>query len=169
MITILRLSHRISRDKRLSTHLGLVARAFGADKVIYTGEKDEHLFESLRKVAGDWGGKFEAEHAKSYRKVIKEFNGTVVHLTMYGMPVQDKAAELRGKDLLIIVGAGKVPGDVYELADYNISVTLQPHSEVAALAILLDRLQNGAELSKTHSGAKKKVIPNAKGKTLIQD
>ncbi|MFC1454988.1 tRNA (cytidine(56)-2'-O)-methyltransferase [Candidatus Undinarchaeota archaeon] len=169
MITILRLSHRISRDKRLSSHLGLTARAFGADKVVYTGEKDENLYKSLRKVSNEWGGNFEIEYAKSYRKVIKEFPGTVIHLTMYGLPVQDTVSELKGKDLLIVVGAGKVPGDVYELSDYNISVTLQPHSEVAALAILLDRLSDGKQLSKTYSNAKKKVIPNPKGKTLTQE
>jgi len=34
MITVLRIGHRISRDKRITTHVALVARAFGADKIL---------------------------------------------------------------------------------------------------------------------------------------
>ncbi|MHC1589292.1 MAG: RNA methyltransferase, partial [Methermicoccaceae archaeon] len=34
----------------------------------------------------------------------------------------------------------KVPREVYELSDYNVAVGNQPHSEVAALAVMLDRL-----------------------------
>ena len=33
MISILRLGHRISRDKRITTHVALVARAFGANNI----------------------------------------------------------------------------------------------------------------------------------------
>jgi len=33
--TVLRLGHRISRDKRTSTHIALVARAFGAEEVVF--------------------------------------------------------------------------------------------------------------------------------------
>ena len=40
-----------------------------------------------------------------------------------------------GSDILIIVGGSKVPGKVYKAADWNVSVTTQPHSEVSSLAI----------------------------------
>ena len=43
MIEVLRLGHRISRDKRISTHVALVARAFGASKIYYTGQKDKSM------------------------------------------------------------------------------------------------------------------------------
>ena len=42
MITILRIGHRISRDKRITTHVALVARAFGADNILVdTKDKKE--------------------------------------------------------------------------------------------------------------------------------
>jgi len=45
--------------------------------------------------------------------VIDNFKGKKVHLTMYGMPVQDKIGEIRNeKDLLVIVGSEKVPGEI---------------------------------------------------------
>ncbi|MBI5355319.1 MAG: tRNA (cytidine(56)-2'-O)-methyltransferase, partial [Candidatus Aenigmarchaeota archaeon] len=34
MIAILRLSHRVGRDDRTTTHVGLAARALGAEKII---------------------------------------------------------------------------------------------------------------------------------------
>jgi len=38
MIEILRLGHRKKRDARLSTHVALVSRAFGASKIYYSGQ-----------------------------------------------------------------------------------------------------------------------------------
>lgn len=167
MITILRLGHRRIRDKRISTHIGLTARAFGADKVIFSGEKDDDLIYSVTKITEDWGGPFEAEYDKDWRKAIKTFPGTKVHLTMYGLPIQEKIEELRPiKDLLIIVGGEKVPGEVYQLTDHNLAVTSQPHSEVAALAVFLDQFSLGEELSKQFKNAKLKIVPNEKGKTV---
>ena len=34
MIIVLRIGHRIGRDKRITTHVALVARAFGANEII---------------------------------------------------------------------------------------------------------------------------------------
>jgi tRNA (cytidine56-2'-O)-methyltransferase len=34
MITVLRIGHRLGRDKRITTHVALVARAFGANKIL---------------------------------------------------------------------------------------------------------------------------------------
>ena len=42
MITVLRLGHRKGRDKRITTHVGLVARAFGADELLIS-TKDEGI------------------------------------------------------------------------------------------------------------------------------
>ena len=110
MIWVLRLGHRIERDKRLSTHCGLVARAFGAQKLIYTGQKDSGLEESINSVTKGWGGPFAIEHSESARKLIKDWKGKSVHLTVYGIPVQEKIRTLRKvKNLLIIIGGEKVP------------------------------------------------------------
>ena len=91
--------------------------------------------------------------------------GTVVHLTMYGLPLTSVETAIResGK-LLIVVGAEKVPGEVYGLADYNVSVTGQPHSEIAGLAVFLDHMFCGAELDRPFSGGKIRVVPCSAGK-----
>ena len=91
-ITVLRLSHRPERDKRITTHVCLVARAFGADKVIYTGIRDRNLEESIQKIVKRWGGKFSIKYTRSWREVIqrwKNSGGIVVHLTMYGINLPD--------------------------------------------------------------------------------
>lgn len=169
VILVLRLGHRIGRDKRISTHCGLVSRAFGAKGMFYSGEKDKVLEKSIKSVVREWGGPFEIKHVKNWRKFIRGFKGRKTHLTMYGLPVQKKMPEIRKtKELLIIIGGEKVPGDVYQLADFNISVTPQPHSEVAALALFLHEYMKGKELSKKFQKARRRIVPQERGKKVIQ-
>ena len=78
MIEVLRLSHRIRRDIRLSTHVALTSRAFGASKVYYSGQKDSSLEDSIKKL------NFPIEYTKSPKKLIKESRSTIIHLTMKG-------------------------------------------------------------------------------------
>ncbi|MEM0372711.1 MAG: tRNA (cytidine(56)-2'-O)-methyltransferase [archaeon] len=167
MITVLRLGHRRSRDARISTHCGLVARALGAERIIYTGEYDEKLLDSVKKVATRWGGPFEARYEKSWKKVVNGFDGVRVHLTMYGLPFEKEIKKIDAKkDVLVIVGGEKVPGEVYHSVDFNLAVTPQPHSEIAALALFLDRLQEGRELEKKFMNAELCVKPTAQGKCV---
>ena len=170
MIVVLRLGHRIERDKRLSTHCGLVARAFGAQKLVYTGQKDSGLEESINSVTKGWGGPFTIEHSESARKLIKGWKGKSVHLTVYGIPVQEKIRTLRKvRNLLIVIGGEKVPPEVYKDCDFNISVTGQPHSEVASLAVFLHEYFRGKELSKRFRKAQKRVVPQERGKKVISN
>jgi tRNA (cytidine56-2'-O)-methyltransferase len=67
--------------------------------------------------------------------------------------------------ILIVVGAEKVPRDIYDLADYNIAVGNQPHSEIAALAVFLDRLLQGRGLRRKLSG-EMTIKPNPRGKSV---
>ena len=166
MITALRLGHRKKRDARLSTHCGLAARALGADMIVFSGEKDQQLLDSIKKVSKNWGGKFKASYEKDWRKTIKNFHGTKVHLTMYGLPIQDQIRKIRGKkDVLVIIGGEKVPGIVYHGVDYNLAITNQPHSEVAALAIFLHEYFSGRELKKKFDG-RLKIVPQEFGKKI---
>lgn len=169
MIAVLRLGHRLGRDERISTHCGLVARALGADAIIYSGDKDGKMIESVQKTAETWGGKFSVSYEPNWRSVIKEHNQkgfAVLHLSMYGIPVQKKIKEIRRKKkLLVIIGGEKVPSEVLHLADYNIAVTNQPHSEVAALALLLHEYFSGKELKRQFNG-KLKIIPQERGKKV---
>ncbi|MEM4707281.1 MAG: hypothetical protein QXL47_01590, partial [Candidatus Anstonellales archaeon] len=61
MLLVFRLGHRLPRDERISTHVALVARAFGADGMYYSGQEDKGLEESIRKICEKWGGKFFAK------------------------------------------------------------------------------------------------------------
>lgn len=176
-ISVLRLGHRLPRDERISTHVALVARAFGASSISYTGQHDAGLEDSVKRICENWGGKVPMEYAKSHTSFIRKAKAdgfTVVHLTMYGMPLQQKAAELRKLDkVLVVVGSEQVPGEVYELADFNVSVTNQPHSEVAALAIALDRLVEGKELLAPADGGldfggRMRIVPSERGKKVYK-
>lgn len=174
MITVLRLDHRLGRDTRITTHVCLTARAFGADKVILSGEHDKHIIESAQKVVENWGGDFEVEYQKVYRPVIKEHKQKgfeIIHLTMYGKHVEDVVPTIRdnNRDKLIIVGGSRVPTDVYEAADWNLSVTNQPHSEVAALAICLHYMMDGSELKTVYNDGKMQIVPNNEHKEVIKN
>ncbi len=160
MIKVLRLGHRAGRDDRISTHVGLVARQWDCDGIIYSGERDSSMMESLEDTVERWGGPFEVEYRKEWKKVITEFEGLKVHLTMYGERINEKLPEIeeeRREDLLVIVGAKKVPRWVYRNVDYNISVGTQPHSEIAALAVFLDRL---GDIREEFEDAEIEVVPS---------
>ena len=173
VVEILRLGHRGERDKRISTHVALTSRALGANKILFTWE-DEHVKESINKIVENWGGDFKFEIVKSWKKYIEKFKkeGTVIHLTMYGENINERINTIKDhfkkeKNILVIIGGGKVPNETYELADYNISIGNQPHSEVAALAIFLDRLFEGKTLYRNYPNGKIEIMPSKDRKTII--
>ena len=169
-VYVLRLGHRPARDLRLTMHVFLAARAFGADGVLYSGIRDRGLEERMRRVVEEWGGPFTVEYVEDWRRAIRSWDGDRVHLTMYGMPVQEVIEEIRKspRDKLVIVGGEKVPGEVYDMADWNVAVTNQPHSEVSALAVFLHELFRGRELFKRFEDAKLKVVPQRRGKKVVR-
>lgn len=168
-IEVFRLEHRKKRDPRLSTHLCLAARAFGASTVYYSGERDLQLEKTVNNVTKNWGGPFAIKYIPNVRSFLKKYKGIKVHLTMYGEPFRKKLGALRKAHgaKLVIVGGSKVPGQIYGLADYNLSVTNQPHSEVAALSVFLHDLQQGKELERQFKGAKLQIVPQKRGKNVI--
>ncbi len=162
-VTVLRLGHRRERDARISTHCGLVARAFGAREIIYAGEKDDKMMASVRDVAKRWGGPFAVRYTEKPLHVIKKFHGLKAHLTMYGIPFEKKLRAIKKRrNVLIIIGSEKVPPEIYRLVDLNLSVTSQPHSEVAALAVVLSKLCG----PKKFRGAKLLIVPQNRGKSI---
>ena len=165
MIVVLRLGHRPKRDARVTTHVALTARALGADAIwVTTG--DEPLEKTVRSVVDRFGGKFQIKTGVSWKSAIKSWKGDVIHLTMYGENLSKALPTIEAEDLMIVVGAEKVPREVYDLATRNISVGNQPHSEVAALAIFMDRLTKGKTLDKDFKG-RLRVLPNPRGKTVV--
>lgn len=170
---MLRLGHRIRRDKRATTHLFLAARALGADGAYYTGDRDEMIEKSISRVNEVWGGSFRVEYVRDWKRVLKlwkDAEGESIHLTMYGIPLQEKIGEIRAssRDKLIIVGGPKVPSEVFKIADWNISVTSQPHSEISALSIFLHELLEGKELQMEFENAKVRIIPQIRGKKIAK-
>jgi tRNA (cytidine56-2'-O)-methyltransferase len=135
---------------------------------MYLAEADAGVVKTITAVVRRWGGAFFCEDKVAWRRCIQEWKwggGTVVHLTMYGLDISDVISDLRSKDsILVIVGAEKVPGEIFGLADYNVAVTTQPHSEISSLAIFLDHLFSGTELARRYPDAKIRIIPSKAGK-----
>lgn len=166
-VVILRIGHRPERDQRVTTHVGLTARALGAEGM-YLATPDSGIVRSISDVVSRWGGTFFCRDNIRWRRCISDWKnegGTVVHLTMYGISLPDVINEIMSKEkVLIIVGAEKVPGEIFGLADYNVAVTGQPHSEISSLAIFLDYLFSGKELETAYPDAKIRIVPSRAGK-----
>jgi tRNA (cytidine56-2'-O)-methyltransferase len=167
-VTVLRLGHRPAHDRRISTHVCLTARAFGADRVVIPGA-DRDLQASVEDVVDRFGGDFALETREAWRPLIREFPGPSLHLTMYGQrhhEVLDELAE--PEEVLCVVGAEKVPSEVYDLVTHNVAVGNQPHSEIAALATMLHGLQGPEALYADRPGAEIAIEPSKRGKDVRQ-
>ena len=171
-VVVLRYGHRPGRDDRMTTHVGLTARALGADRVIFPDNATQAA-ETVADITDRFGGPFEIEQTDSQTAVVRNWDGPVVHLTMYGLPIQDVEAEVRTAGetdpLLVVIGGEKVPFELYEHADWNVGVTNQPHSEVAGLAVFMDRFFEGDELRQEWADADRTVIPKATGKKVVTE
>lgn len=175
-VSVLRLGHRRERDKRITSHLGLTARAFGADEVILAGEEDESAIETWRSVSERFGGEFECRYEANPMSFLRRFTkdagdgkpGQIVHLTMYGESWRRSLSSIESnRPLVIVVGGTKVPGEVFRLANYNISIGNQPHSEVAALGVFLESLIGEIDESKHFQGGEIQVVPSLDRKKVL--
>ena len=171
LVTILRLGHRRERDKRITSHLGLTARAFGADEMILSGDEDNSVLETCNSISISFGGSFtcsyEPKPTNLLRGISKSSNTTIIHLTMYGENFEKVIPEIpRNKDSIIVVGGSKVPSEVLQISDFNVSVGNHPHSEVAALAVFLDSWIGDFDEEQKFQGGKIKVIPSRRRKIV---
>lgn len=175
-IAVMRWGHRF-RDQRVTTHVALVARAFGASEFILTDIKDEQVRATVEKVVANWGGKLRFEMGTPWKSVIKKWRangGSVVHLTAYGENIETsdvlKRMKTCGKNVLVIVGSQKVPKEFFspDVSDFNVAVGNQPHSEISSLAVFLDRFNEGKELAHEFSGPRMKIIPQRSGKKVVE-
>ena len=169
---MLRVGHRIPRDNRITTHVCLTARALGADGVYISDVQDRELVDTIMSVSKRFGGDFQVEAGRPWRSTVtdwKRSGGKVIHLTAYGMPLPRLIHEIRGSrgDKLVVVGAEKVPSELYEFADWNIAVTNQPISEVSALGIFLDWFFEHSRLEANFQNAEVKILPSERGKDVV--
>ena len=169
IIQVVRIGQRVVRDDRVTTHVALVSRAFGAER-IYMTEVNPEIGDTLDKINASWGGHFGVKFIEKWMPVVrrkKDEGFKIVHLTMYGERIADVQRSIGEEEkILVVVGAEKVPREVYELADYNVGVGSQPHSEISALAVLLDRIQNGKQFERTFSNARMSITPAKRGKDV---
>jgi tRNA (cytidine56-2'-O)-methyltransferase len=163
-IMVLRIGHRF-RDQRVTSHVCLTARALGADGVIIADREDKTVEATIREVTERFGGDFSIESGKPWRKTVRDWReagGKVVHLSAYGMPLPNVIQEITEAhwDILVVVGSEKMPGEVFKLADWNVSVTNQPMSEVAAIAVFLDWHSNHRVFDKTFPNGQVRIVPS---------
>jgi tRNA (cytidine56-2'-O)-methyltransferase len=175
-VVVLRWGHR-ARDLRVTSHVALTARAFGASSFILSDSKDKTVEKTVRRVVESWGGPFELVMGVDWRNFVRSWRqngGITVHLTVYGENIEssDVIQRIRdsGSDVLVIVGSQKVPSEFFseDVSDFNVAVGNQPHSEVASLAVFLDRLLEGRELRREFQDAKLRVVPSKRGKTVLE-
>ncbi len=165
-VAVLRVGHRPGRDPRLTTHLALAARALGASR-LFLHPPDPELADRIAAVARRWGGTFGVLGVSSWKPVLSEYRGGVVHLTMYGEALTSVLPRIRrAPRLLVVVGGAKVPAALFEDADYNLAIGSQPHSEVAALAVFLHRLLGDTPPSRFRGG-EQRIIPQRRGKRVV--
>jgi tRNA (cytidine56-2'-O)-methyltransferase len=177
-IVVLRWGHRPQRDARLTTHVVLAARALGAAGLILSDVKDPKIKDSIEKVTRDWGGPFFFEMETPWKKAVQDWKdngGLVVHLTAYGQNIEttNVLEQIKGsdKDVLVIVGSQKVPGEFFSeaISDFNVAIGNQPHSECASLAVFLDRFFEGKELTRRFENARVKIVPRKRGKKTVDE
>jgi len=175
-VAVLRWGHR-ERDKRLTAHVALTARAFGASHFILADVRDETVEATISKVVKNWGGKLRFEMGKPWKQVVRDWRakgGVVVHLTAYGENIESsdvlKRIKASQKDVLVIVGSQKVPSEFFSkaISDFNVAVGNQPHSECSSLAVFLDRFFHGRELGMEFDGARMRVVPQEHGKRVVK-
>jgi predicted SpoU family rRNA methylase len=95
-ITVLRLGHRIERDQRISTHVALTARALGADEIVFSGDYDPGLIESVARVVEKWGGSFKMSYTPDWAGFMRQRKAAgemVVHLTFFSWLEGDESVE----------------------------------------------------------------------------
>jgi tRNA (cytidine56-2'-O)-methyltransferase len=177
-VVVLRWGHRPSRDARLTTHVALAARALGASGLILSDTEDRKIKDTMDGVTRSWGGTFFFEMGTPWKKAVsnwKNKNGIVVHLTAYGENVETSDALDRirasGKNIMIIVGSQKVPGEFFSeaVSDFNVAIGNQPHSECASVAVFLDRLFRGEELARSFENGKLKIVPQRRAKKIVAE
>ena len=174
-IMVLRWGHR-PRDERLTTHVALTARAFNASGMILADVEDRQIKKTIEDVVSKWGGSFFFQMGAPWKTVVhnwKAKGGIVVHLTAYGENIQSSTVLQRiremDKDMLIIVGSRKVPGEFFssDISDFNVAVGNQPHSECSSLAVFLDRFYQGKGLVKGFQDAELRIVPQKHGKKML--
>ena len=71
VIEVVRIGQRLVRDDRVTTHVALVSRAFGAERIFMT-EVNPEIKDTLEKINETWGGNFEIEFIDKWKTNCKK-------------------------------------------------------------------------------------------------
>ena len=148
--------------------LCMVARAFGASTITFCPEDKSIMRKLSRKCKAlnrDWGGAFSFSFTNDWKRFVKEKkNYLKVYLTRYGMPMKKIGYQVRTyKNVLIIVSEKETIKQLYKAADFNLSITTQPHSCASAIGVFLHDFYQGRELAIHFENARYKVSPEQHG------
>ena len=82
----------------------MTARAFGCQKV-FLSKADSRVSKTVSAVVEKFGGDFSVENVTSIETFVKKWPGVVVHLTMFGLPIDDFVEEFKivDSDILFVV------------------------------------------------------------------
>lgn len=130
--------------------LCMTARALGASDITFTCRKSPKLVDEVRKLNWKWGGKFDVHFTDNYRKHLDSVgkNYKLVYLTRFGTPLSKISYPIKTyKNLVLIITEREGIETIQKLADFNVSVSSQPHASISALAIFLHTFYNGRELA----------------------
>ena len=97
VIEVVRIGQRLVRDDRVTTHVALVSRGFGAER-IYMTEVNPEIKETVEKINNTWGGNFEVEFIEKWKTVVKKKKNEgfkIVHLSMYGESINDAQEKIQ--------------------------------------------------------------------------
>jgi tRNA (cytidine56-2'-O)-methyltransferase len=152
-------------DYANNLNLCLTARALGASEMIFTTKKDARLVRYISGLERKWGGRFRIDFVNNYKTVLKKaVNYKKVYLTRYGVPLHKMSYMLNTyKNIMLIVSPTSSSPKLHNIADFNISVTDQPHCSAAAIAVFLHDFYRGRELAVHFENAKYKVLPKEHG------
>ncbi len=147
--------------------LAMVSRAFGASNITFCpGEKDgKRLIKYCQAMSRRWGGNFGVSYTDDWKRFIAERkNYLKIYLTRYGMSMTKLGYQVRTyKNVLAIVSFTESIKPLYDAADFNMSITTQPHSCSSSVAVFLHEFYSGRELSMHFENAKYKINPGDHG------
>jgi len=154
----------------MTTHVGLTARALGADRVIFPDNAGQSA-ETVRDITDRFGGPFAVELRDDQKAIVRNFEGVVVHLTMYGERVKTWRETFASRS------KGRRPPDRRRRREGAVGAVRarrlqRGRDEPAALRGRRARrvprpAVRGTELDREWEDADRRVMPEATGKTVI--
>ncbi len=153
----------------LCVDLALAARAFGAQQIVFTTQRDAKLERHFKAIAAKWGGTFEVLFTRNWVGFVGERrNYKSVYLTQFGLPFAKVAPMVKTyKNLVVIISTDGAKG-VINHSDFNVSISTQPHVTISALAIFLHEFFSGRELAMHFENARYKVEPSARSMKIVK-